>query len=317
MKELSKNKQKKVKAGFFRRVAQSLRKEWQIYLLILPGLLYVILFSYFPLYGIQIAFKDFVPSEGYAGSEWVGLQHFVRLFNSYQFDTILKNTIILGMYSLLAGFLPPIILAVLLHNTTNKAFKTVVQTVSYAPHFISMVVLVGMINLILSPRSGGINTIIATLGGEKINFMGEPALFRHVYVLSGIWQNIGWGSIIYLAALSGADPQLYDAARVDGANKFQRILHLDIPILIPTCVTMLILNCGHILTSDTQKVLLMRNNMNISTSQIIGTYVYEAGLVKQQYGFSTAAGLFQSVVNMIMLVAVNWISRRISENSLW
>lgn len=305
------------KRGFWGRVVDSLRKEWQVYLLILPGLLYVLIFNYGPMYGIQIAFKDFTPSKGFANSEWIGLHHFIRLFTGYQFGTIMKNTIVIGVYSLVAGFFPPIILAILLHNTTNKWFKSVVQTVSYAPHFISVVVLVGMINLMFSPRSGVFNTMIAALGGQKINFLAEASLFPHIYVWSGIWQNVGWSSIIYLAALSGANPELYDAARVDGANKFKRILHLDIPLMTPTIVTMLILDCGHILGASTQKVLLLQNPMNISTSQIIGTYVYEAGLINQQYGFSTATGLFQTVINLIMIVTVNRISRKVSENSLW
>lgn len=308
---------KKNRKNFISQVKYSFVHDWQLYLLILPTLIYLIIFSYVPMYGIQIAFKDYNPSRGFANSPWIGFKYFTDFFGNFQFKTVMLNTIYLGFYNLIAGFFPPIILAILLHNTLNKKFKSIVQTISYAPHFISMVVMVGMVLLILSPSSGIINTIIGMLGGKKVNFMMIPAAFPHVYVLSAIWQGMGWGSIIYLSALAGADPELYEAAKVDGANKLQRIWHLDIPTLMPTAIIMLIMNCGYIISSDTQKILLLQNNVNLSTSEVIGTMVHKTGIVNLQYGYSTAVGLFQNLVNIIMLVTVNKIAGKVSETSLW
>lgn len=314
---LEKVKSKKKKKGSFSsRIKKAVQRDWQLYVLALPVLIYVIIFSYIPMYGIKIAFQDYNPSMGFANSPWVGFKHFTRFFNNYQFWDIMKNTLGLGFYSLIAGFFPPIILAILLHNTNNKKVKSVVQTISYAPHFISMVVMAGMILLMFS-QTGVINTIISLFGGEKTNFMADPNMFPHVYVWSGVWQGTGWWSIIYLSALAGADQELYEAAKVDGANKWQRIIHLDIPALLPTAVIMLIMNCGSILTSNTQKVLLLQNNLNLSTSEIIGTMVYKSGMLKMQYSYSTAVGLFQTIVNVIFLVTVNKISQKLSDTSLW
>jgi putative aldouronate transport system permease protein len=310
-------KLKKERIGFIGKVTKSFKNDWQLYVLAMPAMVYVLIFSYAPMYGLQIAFKDFTPSKGFANSAWIGFKHFKTLFSSYQFWPMMKNTIGISMYSLLIGFLPPIILAILLHNTTNKKFKGVVQTVTYAPHFISVVVMVSIMRLILSPKSGVVNTIIAILGGSKIDFMGNPDVFSHLYVLSNIWQSIGWSSIIYMAALSGANPELYEAAKVDGANKFQRIINVEIPCIAPTAIIMLIMACGQIMNASDQKVLLMQNPLNLSKSEIIGTYVFKSGLLNQQYGYSAAAGLFQSIINVIMLVVVNKISRKLSESSLW
>ena len=304
-------------AGFLSRVKRSFRLDWQLYLLILPTLIYLIIFNYIPMYGLQIAFQDYNPSKGFANSEWVGLYHFKKFFDSYQFWPVMRNTLVLGVYSLVAGFFPPIILALLLHNTASKKFKSLVQTISYAPHFISVVVMAGMIILMLSPSAGVINSVIVALGGTKVNFMSDPDLFPHIYVWSGVWQGTGWGSIIYLSALAGADPELYEAAKVDGANKLQRILHLDIATITPTAIIMLIMNCGSVLSSNTQKVLLLQNNLNTKTSEIIGTYVHKSGLLNMQYSYSSAIGLFQTIINIIMLVSVNKISSKVSETSLW
>lgn len=307
----------KSKATFWQRLSRSFKRDWQLYILALPALVYVLIFCYGPMYGLQIAFKDFTPSKGFDGSAWIGLKHFKTLFSSYQFWPMMRNTIFIGMYSLLAGFFPPVILALLLHNITSKRFKAVVQTVTYAPHFISIVVLVSMMKLMLSPKSGVINTLIALCGGAKQDFMGIPGAFAHIYVLSDIWQTVGWSSIIYLAALSGVSQELYEAAKVDGANKIQRMIYVDFPCIMPTAITMLILASGRIMNSSTQKVLLMQNSLNLSASEIIGTFVYKSGVLNQQYGYSTAAGLFQSVVNVIMLVTVNKISQKLSDSSLW
>lgn len=307
----------KDKKNFLSRLKHSFVHDWQLYILILPTLIYLIIFSYAPMYGIQIAFKDYNPSRGFANSTWIGFKYFKDFFGNYQFKTVILNTIKLGFYGLIAGFFPPIILAILLHNTMNKKFKSIVQTISYAPHFISTVVLVGMVLLILSPSSGIINNIIGMLGGNKVNFMMIPAAFPHVYVLSGVWQSMGWGSIIYLSALAGGDPSLYEAAKVDGANRLQRMWHLDIPTLMPTAIIMLIMNCGYIISSDTQKILLLQNQVNLSTSEVIGTMVHKSGIVNLQYGYSTAVGMFQNLVNIIMLVTVNKIAGKVSETSLW
>lgn len=295
----------------------SLKNDWQLYVLALPAVVYVLIFCYAPMYGLQIAFQDFTPSKGFAGSEWIGFAHFKTLFTSYQFWPMMKNTIFISMYTLLAGFIPPIVLAILLHNVSSRRFKSVAQTIYYAPHFISIVVLVSMMKLMLSPNAGVVNSIITAFGGNKIDFMGNANAFPHIYVLSNIWQTVGWSSIIYLAALSGASQEIYEAAKVDGANKFQRILHVDIPCIAPTAITMLILACGRIMNSSTQKVLLMQNPLNLSASEIIGTYVYKSGVLNQQYGYSAAAGLFQSIVNVIMLITVNKISQKLSDSSLW
>ena len=310
-------KRLKRKEGFIRRLKKSFRKDWQLYLLSLPILIYVIIFSYVPMYGIKIAFEDYNPSRGFFNNEWVGFKYFLKFFRNRQFWPVMRNTLVLGFYGLTAGFFPPIILAILLHNTMNKKFKSIVQTISYAPHFISVVVMSGMIILMFSQSAGVVNTIIAALGGERKNFMADPNLFPHIYVWSGVWQGMGWWSIIYLSALTGADQQLYEAAKVDGANRLQRIIHLDIPAIFPTAVIMLIMNCGSILTSNTQKVLLLQNDLNLRTSEIIGTLVYKSGLMNMQYSYSTAVGLFQTIVNVIFLVSVNKISGKLSETSLW
>lgn len=307
----------KPKASWGQRLSRSMKRDWQLYVLALPAMVYVLIFCYGPMYGLQIAFKDFTPSKGFDGSAWIGFQHFRTLFSSYQFWPMMRNTIVIGMYVLLAGFFPPIILALLLHNITNKRFKAVVQTVTYAPHFISIVVLVSMMKLMLSPKAGVINSLIVMLGGTKKDFMGLASAFPHIYVLSDIWQSVGWSSIIYLAALSGASQELYEAAKVDGANKIQRMIYVDLPCIMPTAITMLILASGRIMNSSTQKVLLMQNSLNLSASEIIGTFVYKSGVLNQQYGYSTAAGLFQSIVNVIMLVTVNKISQKLSDSSLW
>ncbi len=300
-----------------KKLKKSFKDDWQLYVLFLPTMIYVFIFSYMPIYGLQIAFQKFTPSRGFADSPWVGFDNFIKFFNAYNFETIIGNTLTLSFYALIAGFLPPIILAILLNNVKNVKFKGFVQTVTYAPHFISVVVLVSMIILLLSPYSGVVNSVIAMFGNEKIDFMGSPELFPHVYVWSNVWQTMGFSSIIYLATLVSISPDLYEAAKVDGANKFQQILHIEIPGLIPTAVTMLILACGRVMNLGMQKVYLMQNPMNIATSEIIETFVYKQGILSQQYSYSAAVGLFQSLINVVLIVSVNKIASKISENSLW
>lgn len=269
------------------------------------------------MYGVTIAFKDFNAIKGILGSPWVGFDHFVRFFHSYQFWPLIKNTITISLYQLIAGFPVPIILAILLNQTRNKRFKSLVQTVTYAPHFISVVVLVGMLLIFLSPRTGFINHWIQAFGGQAILFMGEPTYFKSIYVLSGIWQNTGWASIIYLAALASISPELYEAAKVDGASKWKQILHIDLPGIMPTAIIIFILNVGQIMNVGFQKLYLMQNPLTESSQEIISTYVYKIGLISNQYSYSTAINLFNSVINILLLVLVNYISKRVSQTSLW
>lgn len=299
------------------RFLKVMKKDYQLYLLIIPTVVYLIIFNYIPMYGVQIAFKDFVAQKGIFGSSWVGFKHFERFFSSYQFIKVLKNTLGLSLYQLVAGFPIPIIMALLLNQTRNKRFKKVVQTVTYAPHFISVVVLTGMLYIFLSPRSGFINNIIVALGGKSIFFMAENSWFKSIYVWSGIWQNTGWGTIIYLAALSGISPELYEAARVDGANKRQIIKNIDLPSIMPTAIILLILNIGKIMSVGFQKAFLMQNDLNLAASEIIATYTYKIGLLQAQYSYSSAIGLFNTIVNVILLVSVNKLSRKMTNNSLW
>ncbi|WP_238456185.1 ABC transporter permease [Lederbergia galactosidilytica] len=291
-------------------------KSWQLYTFLLPALLFFVIFHYIPMYGVQIAFKDFFATMGINGSPWVGFEHFERFFNSYYFWRLLKNTLIISLYQLCL-FPLPIIFALMLNELRNGAFKKWTQTLTYAPHFISVVVVVGMIIAFLDPTTGIINLLIEKLGGDSVQFLTSPSWFRHIYVWSGEWQGLGWGSIIYLAALAGVNPELLEAAKVDGATRFQRILHINIPAILPTIVILFILNIGSFMAIGFEKVLLLQNSLNSETSDIIQTFVYETGLLEGQYSFAAAVGLFDSVINIILLVTVNQIARKVSDNSLW
>ncbi|MEG0767670.1 MAG: ABC transporter permease subunit [Clostridia bacterium] len=300
-----------------RRVLKQMRANYFLYLFLLPAVLYLAVFSYGPMYGVQIAFKNFSPSKGIWGSSWVGMKYFRMFFESARFGLLLKNTISISLYTLIAGFPIPILLALLLQYTPNAALKRFAQTASYAPHFISIVVLTGMLNVFLSPRSGFINNILTSLGGKPIYFMGNAGWFRHLYVWSGIWQNAGWGSIIYLAALSGVSPELHEAAIIDGANKFHRILHIDLPTILPTMVILLVMNFGSVMNVGYEKVYLMQNSLNLTTSEVISTYTYKLGLQNAEYSYSTAIGLFNNVINLTLLVVVNRVAKTLSGSSLW
>lgn len=299
------------------RFQKIIKRDYQLYLLALPAILYLFIFNYIPMYGVQIAFKDFVAVKGIFGSEWVGLKHFERFFYSYQFWNTMKNTIGLSVYQLIASFPISILLALLLNQVRHKRFKSLAQTVTYAPHFISMVVLVGMLSMILSPRTGFINYIIQFFGGEPRLFMGEPESYKNIYVWSGIWQNTGWASIIYIAALSSINPELYEACRVDGANRLQQIQHVDIPGIMPTAIIMFILEMGKMMNVGFQKAYLLQNPLTAQSQEIISTYVYKVGLLNTQYSYSAAIGLFNTIVNIILLVAANNISKKLTQNSLW
>lgn len=290
---------------------------WQLYLMMVPAVVYIIIFLYKPMYGVQIAFRDFNFADGITGSKWVGLANFERLFHSYWFPVILKNTLSLSILTIIISFPLPIIFALMVNELTNEKVKKTVQTISYAPHFISMTVMCGMLLLFLSPTSGLINNIIQALGGEPIAFMQKPEMFKWVYVLSGVWQGLGWGSIIYCAALSGVDTALLEAAELDGANRLQRIWNINIPVLVPTIMVQFILQCGRILSVGYEKVLLLQNAANLNASEVISTYVYKVGLEQFDYSFSTAANVFNSICNTIMLILVNTISKKMTEESLW
>ncbi|GAQ17711.1 sugar ABC transporter permease [Oceanobacillus picturae] len=292
-------------------------QNWQLYIFILPAFLYFLIFHYIPMYGVQIAFKNFVPTLGIWGSDWVGFEHFTRFFESYYFWDLIKNTLGISVYELIVGFPLPIILALALNEAKDGLYKRTVQTVTYAPHFISVVVMAGMIIAFLSPATGIINHAIQLVGFEPIAFMSDPDWFKTVYVMSGVWQSTGWGTIIYLAALAGVDPQHHEAAIVDGASRFQRIWHINIPAIVPTMVILLIMNVGNIMAMGFEKILLLQNPLNLESSNVIATFVYQAGLLDAQYSFAAAVGLFNAVINAILLITVNQIAKKTSETSLW
>lgn len=294
------------------------KHNWELYLLIAIPMAYLIIFKYIPMWGVQIAFRNYKPGLGITGSEWVGLEHFIKFFTNYKFKEIMWNTIAISLYSL-ATFPIPIVFALLLNYARNQRFKKVTQMVTYAPHFISTVVMVGIIVQFLDARSGVINQVIQLFGGSATNFLGYKEYFRHIYVWTDVWQGLGYGSIIYIAALSGVSPELHEAAIVDGASIPQRIWHVDLPSILPTVTIMLILRCGSILSVGYEKIYLMQNSLNLGTSEIISTYVYKQGIASSipQYSYSTAVGLFVSVVNVIMLLIVNKITDKMSGSSLF
>lgn len=290
---------------------------WQLYLLILPPLVFIFIFNYVPMYGILMAFQNFDPIAGVWHSPWIGLQNFQQWFNNYEFWPLIENTVGLQLFGLLVGFPIPVILAIMLHELASEKFRRFVQTVIYAPYFISTVVVVGMLLIFVAPQSGLINHIIESLGGKPIFFMASPQWFQPLYVFSGVWQGAGFGTILYLAALTGVSPELLDAAIIDGASRFRRIWHISLPTIRPIVVIMLIWGIGDIMAVGPDKAYLMQTSLNISTSQIIPTYVYEMGLLNAQYSFSAAVGLFNSVINAILLVIVNFVAKRITDTSIF
>ncbi len=292
-------------------------KNYDLYLLFIPTLAYFLIFHYGPMYGLQIAFKDFISIKGITESPWVGFKHFERFFNSYQAWPVIRNTLILSFYNLLAGFPAPIILALLLNQTNNRYFKKLVQNITYAPHFISIVVIVGMMRIFLSPSTGLVNEIIDFFGGERVFFLANVDYFKHLFVLSAIWQNTGYSAIIYLATLSSINISLYEASIADGASKIQRIWYIDIPGILPTAAILLILQAGRVMQLGFQKAFLMQNPLNLEASEIISTYVYKTGLLAAQYSFSTAVEFFKSVVNLALVLTVNYISKALRQSTLW
>lgn len=292
-------------------------QDYQLYLLILPAVAYIILFHYVPLYGVLIAFKEYRFSLGILESPWVGFHHFERFLNITNFNAIMLNTIGISVYQLVVGFPIPILLAISINELIGRKFKKVIQMVTYMPHFISTVVIAGMIVLFLDQDRGLINQLIAFLGGPRISYMTEPGWFKTIFVMSGVWQHAGFGTIIYLAALAGVDPQSIEAAKIDGASRLQKIIHVDLQAITPVIVILLILDTGSLLSVGFEKVLLLQNQLNMAASDVIQTYVYRTGLVGGQFSFSAAVGLFNSVINFILLIVANRISRNVSETSLW
>lgn len=269
------------------------------------------------MYGAQIAFRNYNPASGFTGSPWVGLMHFERFINSFQFEELLVNTLTINTVGLLVAFPVPIVLALIVNQLSSRRFKKVVQSVLYAPSFISVVVVVGMIFLLFSPGAGIVNNVIELSGGEPIFFMGDPEWFRPLYIGSDIWQNAGFSMIIYLAALTAIDPSLHEAAKMDGANKFRRIWHIDIPGIMPVVTILFVLAIGNIFNLGFEKVYLMQTPLNLETSEIINTYVYKAGLQQAQFSYSAAIGLFNSVLNLILLVTFNYVAKKANQSSLW
>lgn len=300
-----------------KRVQKVLKRDWQLLVLCALPVLYFVIFHYIPMYGVQIAFKDFKASEGIWGSAWVGFKHFKRFFASSQFWTLIKNTLGLSLLQILLGFPIPILLAIMLNQVKNQKFRKFAQSILYCPHFISIVVLAGMLYIFLSPRNGIVNTIIKMLGGEAIFFLGEAKYFKLTFVISGIWQNAGWSAIIYIAVLAGISPDLYEAAQMDGANKWQRIRHIDIPGIMPTIVMMLIMEIGKVMSLGFQKAYLLQNAQNLAASEIISTYIYKVGMLDAQYSYSAAINLFNNVINIILLVTFNKLAKKLTDNSLW
>ena len=283
---------------------------------LIPFIWYIV-FCYVPMYGIQLAFRNYNPRLGYLGSPWVGLRYFNQFFSSYYNLDIIWNTVSISLYSIIFGFPIPILLAIILNELPGERFKKVLQNLTYIPHFISVVVLCGMLYLFLSPQYGVLNTFLNFLGFESVGFLESNKYFKAVYVLSDIWQESGWNSVIYIAALAGIDPELYEAARIDGAGRFKRIIHVSLPGIAPTIVTLLILRIGQVMTIGFEKAYLLQNNLNIRSSEIISTLVYKQGILQGNYGYATAVGLFNSVINLVLIILTNRICKKYFEISLW
>ena len=296
--------------------AAGVKESRALYLLMLPSIIIFLMFTYYPMYGVIIAFKNFTPAEGIFGSEWVGMKNFLQYFNSYQFGLTIRNTIVVSLYTILVTFPLPVVLALMCNQIRSKKFKKFFQVSTYLPHFISTVVMCGMLILFLSPSTGIISKLVGLLGFQLPNLMGSAAAFPHIYVWSEAWQHVGWDSILYIATLSSVDPSLYEAATMDGAGKWKKMLHIDVPALMPTVTIMLILRMGSVMSVGFEKVYLLQNTLNSSTSEIISTYVYKMGLISNQYSLSSAIGLFNNVINLALLLLVNAISKKLGDTSL-
>lgn len=297
-------------------IAKDFRVNWKLYLLVLPVILYYIIFCYVPMYGALIAFKEYSPGKGFFESPWVGFTYFEQFFSSVFFGRVLKNTLVISIVSLVVSFPMPIVLALLVNEVTSKTFRKTVQTISYLPHFISLVVICGMIKDFTSVE-GIINDIIVLFGGERTPLLANPKMFTPIYVLSGVWQEVGWGSIIYIAAIAGVDQSLYEAAGIDGAGRLRQVWHVTLPSILPTIIILFIMRVGNLLNVGFEKIILLYNPSIYESADVISSYVYRKGILEYNYSYSTAVGLFNSVVNFTLLVATNYISKKTTENGLW
>lgn len=300
-----------------RTLLRVLKTKYDLYLLLSVPLAWYLVFKYYPMYGVQIAFKDFVPTKGIWGSDWAGMKYFLRFFSSYYFWKLIWNTISLSLYHLVAGFPVPIFLALLMNEIKGRRFKKLMQNATYIPHFLSVVVIVGMLNIFLDPQYGVVNKLVIFAGGGPVEYMRKAEWFQSIYVWSGIWQHAGWNSIIYMAALAGIDESYYEAAVIDGASRLQKIIYISIPCILPTMIILLILQIGSIMDVGFEKVLLMQNPVNASKSDIIATFVYVNGIQKGQFSYSAAVGLFNSIINFAILVLANSIAKRTTKVGLW
>ena len=296
---------------------KSFRRYWLLYIMLVFVLLYYAVFHYAPLVGLQIAFRNYSPRKGIWGSQWVGLKYFKNFIRAFDFERIIKNTVFLSIYQLAANFTIPVILALLLNELRSKKLRKTVQMVTYAPHFLSMVVVTGLVISMLSPSNGILGKFFSVLEGKSVNYMAEPDAFRSIYVVSGVWQNAGWNSVIYIATIAGIDPSLYEAAVVDGASKFKRMIYITLPLLLPTITILFIMDSGKLLQVGYEKVYLLQNALNLKTSEVVSTYVYKKGLLNSQFSYASAVGLFNSVINFTLLLIVNRVVKHLDGNSLW
>lgn len=301
-----------------RKILSVLKKDWQLWIMILPAIVYIIIFCYGPMYGIQLAFRKYDFSKGLTGGDWLGFKYFIQYFESPMFWTTLRNTFIISFFTLICGFPAPILLALVVNSLRQQKLKKVVQTAVYMPYFISTVVMVAILQILLSPSTGVVSGLLKSMHliPPSINLLGTPSAFVPVYVLSGIWQSAGWNSIIFIAALSSVDGQLYDAAKVDGANRWQQVIHVELPALVPTIVILLIMNMGRVLSVGFEKVFLMQNDMNLPVSEVISTYVFNVGVQSGQFSFGSAVGLFNTVINFAFLMIANMVSKKAADISL-
>ena len=315
------NRQKKSAGGglTLREIGLYIRRDWQLHLLILLPLLYILIFYYWPMYGVQIAFRDYRPKNGILGSEWVGIKWFEKFLTNYKFKEVLSNTVFLSLYSIIVGFPLPIVFALIVNSVKSEKLKKFTQTISYIPHFLSITVLVSILNLLFSPVTGMYGNLYRLFGGNgyPYDFRAMAGAFRHLYVWSDVWQELGWNAIIYTAALASVSEELHEAAMIDGATRWKRILHIDLPSIMPTACTMLILRCGSIMSIGFEKVFMMQNDLNLKTSEVISTYVYKVGMGKSNdFSYGSAVGLFNSVINCAMLLFVNWVCKQLTDREV-
>lgn len=299
------------------RFTKNFKRNYQLWLMVLPGFLIILIFNYVPMYGLQLAFRRFVPTEGITGGEFVGFEYFRQFLDSRMFSTLMVNTISISATTMIVGSIAPIFLALIVNQIKSKKAKSLMQTTVYLPHFISIVVMVGMLNVFLSPQSGILNHILEFVGLSRVDFLGSTRTFVPTYVISEVWQRAGWNSIIYLAALSNVDVQLYESAKMDGANRWQLVRNVDIPALIPTIIILFILNIGGILNTGFEKIFLMQNPLNLPVAEVLSTYVYKIGIIQNQFSYATAIGLFNTLINFSFLLLANYISKKVTKTSLF